>query len=74
MTSPPEGPVPPGPELPCFAAFRDFVGVPYGKSRLEPYVMYPQANSWRLLDDHEVTCAVGEPGHLTTGRLEGSRR
>jgi Septum formation len=58
----------------CFAAFRDFVGVPYGRSKLEPYYLYPQANSWRLLDDHSVTCLVAEPGRLTTGTLEGSRR
>jgi hypothetical protein len=54
--------------------FRGFVGIPYGRSKLEPYTWNPTASSWRLLDDHGATCAVGEPGKLTTGSLEGSRR
>jgi Septum formation len=60
--------------LRCITAFADFVGKPYGKSRLEPYVLYPQPFSWRVLHDRSVTCFVGEPHRLTTGTLEGSRR
>ena len=58
----------------CMREFTDFVGVPYGKSALEPYVFYPQERAWSLLDDRGVVCLVGEPGQQTTGTLEGSRR
>lgn len=57
----------------CLPAFRAFVGRPYGRSQLEPYVLYPQSNSWRLLDDRGVTCIVGNPHELTTGSLKQSR-
>jgi hypothetical protein len=58
----------------CFAQFKRFVGIPYGKSELEPYFLYPTSRSWALLDDRAVTCLVGEPGKKTSGSLEGSRR
>jgi len=58
----------------CLPAFRAFIGKAYGKSRIESYMYFPVAVSWRLLDDHEVTCVVGRPGELTTGTLKRSRR
>ena len=58
----------------CFARFKDFVGTPYRRSELEPYILYPTAATWRLADDRTVVCLVGVPGHRTTGSLEDSRR
>lgn len=58
----------------CFRAFKGFVGVGYARSVLEISYLYPQSLSWRMLDDRTVTCIVGEPGELSTGTLEDSRR
>lgn len=58
----------------CFPRFREFVGVPYGKSRLEVYFFFPTATTWRVLDDRAVLCLVGDPKHTTTGTLGGTRR
>lgn len=58
----------------CLDEFRAFVGVSYGDSRLEPYNLYPTSTSWRVFDDHTITCALTRPGHLLTGSAQGSRR
>ncbi len=58
----------------CLKEFEAFVGVPYGRSTLEPYTLYPSQTSWRVLDDHVLTCAVTDPDSRTTGSLRNLRR
>jgi hypothetical protein len=56
----------------CLAAFHDFVGLPYGRSELEPYYFAPRSRTWDLFDDRGVTCFIGRPGEQSTGTLRGS--
>jgi hypothetical protein len=58
----------------CIDRFGDFVGVPPARSRLVVTFIYPQSSSWRIQDDREVLCFVGEADGSTTGTLEGSKR
>ena len=51
--------------------FRKFVGVPFRKSVLEMYYLYPLPESWA--DDRGVTCTVNSRRPVT-GTLEGARR
>ena len=58
----------------CGKAFKPYVGIAYGPSDLDFWVYYPTSRSWAVLDDHGVTCVLGEPGKQTAGSLRGSRR
>jgi hypothetical protein len=58
----------------CINRFGDFVGVPPARSRLVVTFIYPQSSSWRIQDDREVLCFVGEADGSTVGTLEGSKR
>ena len=58
----------------CAREFKPYVGRAYGPSDLDFWVYYPTKQSWQLLDDHGITCVVGELGKKTAGSLKGSRR
>ena len=58
----------------CLLAFDDFVGLSYGRSELDFVYLYPEAPSWRTIDDRDITCLVTDPQDPTTGSLRGSRR
>lgn len=60
--------------LGCAKAFHGFVGKAYGRSDLEFFSYYPQERGWDLLDDHDVTCVVGDLARRTYGSLKGSKR
>ncbi len=61
-------------ETGCVDAFRAFVGKPYLRSILEVTFLSPDSVNWRIADDREVTCFIGEPDGSTTGTLEGAKR
>jgi hypothetical protein len=59
----------------CVEAFQPFVGVPFAKSKLDFFYLYPQMLTWTELDDRSVVCLVGEPGGVSTkGSLAGVKR
>ena len=58
----------------CAKAFKPYVGVGYGRSGLDFWAYYPTEKSWTLLDDHVVTCVLGDPDAKTAGSLKDSRR
>lgn len=58
----------------CLKRFRGFVGKPYGRSRFEVIYYFPSKQSWKLLDDRTLTCAIGHPDHRVTGTLRDKRR
>lgn len=58
----------------CLEVFDEFIGKPYGSSRFEVYYLFPTARSWRLLDDHTVSCLVGHPRKQVSGSLKNRRR
>ncbi len=59
----------------CVEAFTPFIGVPFAKSQLDFFYLYPQMLTWDELDDRSVVCLVGEPGgKSTTGSLKGVKR
>jgi hypothetical protein len=59
-------------ETGCVDAFRAFVGKPYLRSILEVTFLSPDSVNWRIADDREVMCFIGEPDGSTTGTLEGA--
>jgi len=57
----------------CMAEFAEFVGVDYSSSLLDFSYYYPTPSSWAV-GDRSIFCVVFDPGVLTQGTLEGSRR
>ena len=57
----------------CMAEFADFVGIDYSSSALDFSYYYPTPSSWAV-GDRSIFCVVFDPGVLTVGTLEGSRR
>lgn len=57
----------------CMAEFAEFVGVDYSSSTLDFSYYYPSPSSWAV-GDRSIFCVVFDPGVLTQGTLEGSRR
>ena len=57
----------------CMAEFAEFVGVDYSSSTLDFSYYYPTPSSWAV-GDRSIFCVVFDPGVLTQGTLEGSRR
>lgn len=57
----------------CTAAFKPYVGVSIDRSTLDFWYYYPTEASWRL-NDHAVTCVVGDPQAKTAGTLKGTRK
>jgi hypothetical protein len=57
----------------CMAEFADFVGIDYSSSTLDFSYYYPTPSSWAV-GDRSIFCVVFDPGVLTQGTLEGSRR
>ena len=57
----------------CLAEFDTFVGIDYSSSALDFSYYYPTPSSWAV-GDRSIFCVVFDPGVLTTGTLEGSRR
>jgi len=57
----------------CMAEFGEFVGVDYSSSTLDFSYYYPTPSSWAV-GDRSIFCVVFDPGTLTAGTLEGSRR
>jgi hypothetical protein len=58
----------------CFAAFEDFVGVPYDASTLEMTYYPPTEGSWNEVDDRLISCLILDPEGQTTDSLEGAER
>jgi hypothetical protein len=58
----------------CAKEFRAFVGVPFRRSRLDMFSLYPDSTAWSELDERTVTCAIGQRDELTTGSLRATRR
>lgn len=59
----------------CLPAFKDYVGIPYAKSRLDASFYGPTPQSWELLDDRVITCVIYDPRRDTTaGSFENARR
>ena len=61
-------------ETGCFDGFRAFVGVAPMRSTLDVTFLHPDSVGWRIADDREVLCIIGERDGSTTGTLEGTRR
>lgn len=57
----------------CLPAYKDYVGVPYRRSRLEIFFYSPELQLGPLAGDR-VTCLVSTRSGLTTTMLAGSRR
>jgi hypothetical protein len=57
----------------CMSEFADFVGVDYSSSTLDFSYYYPTPSSWAV-GDRSIFCVAFDPGVLTEGTLEGSRR
>jgi hypothetical protein len=57
----------------CIAEFAEFVGIDYSSSALDFSYYYPTPSSWAV-GDRSIFCVVFDPGVLTSGTLEGSRR
>jgi hypothetical protein len=57
----------------CMAEFAEFVGIDYSSSTLDFSYYYPTPSSWAV-GDRSIFCVVFDPGVLTEGTLEGSRR
>jgi hypothetical protein len=57
----------------CMAEFAEFVGIDYSSSLLDFSYYYPTPSSWAV-GDRSIFCVVFDPGVLTQGTLEGSRR
>jgi len=57
----------------CMAEFAEFVGIDYSSSSLDFSYYYPTPSSWAV-GDRSIFCVVFDPGVLTRGTLEGSRR
>jgi hypothetical protein len=57
----------------CMREFAQFVGIDHAASTLDFAYYYPTPSSWAV-GDRSVFCVVFEPGALTEGTLEGSRR
>lgn len=57
----------------CMAEFYEFVGLDHSASGLDFAYYYPTPSSWAV-GDRSVFCVVFDPGVLTTGSLEDSRR
>jgi hypothetical protein len=57
----------------CMAEFAEYVGVDYSSSNLDFSYYYPTPSSWAV-GDRSIFCVVFDPGVLTEGTLEGSRR
>jgi hypothetical protein len=57
----------------CMTEFATFVGIDHASSTLDFSYYYPTPSSWAV-GDRSIFCVVGDPGVLTIGTLEGSRR
>lgn len=57
----------------CMAEFATFVGIDHSSSSLDFTYYYPTPSSWAV-GDRSIFCVVFDPGVLTRGTLEGSRR
>jgi hypothetical protein len=57
----------------CVETFREFAGLPYGKSKLEMFPLVPSEKSWAK-GDRIATCIVYDENKLTTGGLRGANR
>jgi hypothetical protein len=57
----------------CMTDFAEFVGLDYSSSSLDFSYYYPTPSSWAV-GDRSIFCVVFDPGVLTEGTLEGSRR
>lgn len=57
----------------CMAEFYEFVGLDHSASTLDFAYYYPTPSSWAV-GDRSVFCVVFDPGVLTSGTLENSRR
>jgi hypothetical protein len=57
----------------CINEFGRFVGVDHASSTLDFSYYYPTPSSWAV-GDRSIFCVVVDPGVLTRGTLEGSRR
>jgi len=57
----------------CMSEFADFVGLDYSSSTLDFSYYYPTPSSWAV-GDRSIFCVAFDPGVLTEGTLEGSRR
>lgn len=59
----------------CAREFKDFVGVPYGRSDLDFVYYFPSEESWEFLDDRAIVCTMFDPQTgKVTGSFAGSRR
>lgn len=59
----------------CFTQFEPFVGLPFEQSTLVFVYTFPQADSWRLLDDRAIACSVVTfDGSPLAGTMRGSQR
>jgi len=53
----------------CIDRFEAFVGKPYDTSELDTFAVFPTRESWKMLGDREVLCAVY---HVDEKKLTGS--
>lgn len=60
--------------LECLDLFARFTGARYSASSYEVYFYYPTEQSWEILDDRTIQCAIHDPAGQTTGSLKGSGR
>jgi len=58
----------------CYAAFEDYVGIPYDESAYFYTATYPAPAAWGS-GGEQITCLiVGDEGEVLTGSAEGSER
>jgi len=57
----------------CMSEFGRFVGIDHASSSLDFSYYFPTPSSWAV-GDRSIFCVVFDPGVLSRGTLEGSRR
>lgn len=58
----------------CIDLFAEFAGARYGSSSYEVYFYFPTEQSWELLDDRTIQCAIHDPSGQVTGSLKDAGR
>lgn len=58
----------------CLELFERFTGARYAASSYDIYFYYPTKQSWEILDDRSIQCAVHDPAGQITGSLKGAGR
>ncbi len=57
----------------CDAAFEDYVGIDFNRSRLD-YIYYTPTEATWSGGDREVICVISDDGDPMTGSVKGTRR